>query len=163
MPSSTRVEGIIATGDSVGLTDPVLLGGKDENDLLVPIKTDDTGRIVIVSNQMSQIAGPTQGPATITLTSGANTTIVAAPGAGFAIHVSTIQLAQVDVSTSTVIFKEGSGGTTRLSFTLKDVAIYPPFTMEPPWRLAENVSLVAQRTAGNKDIQINYHFYVEAV
>lgn len=159
-----NVEGIIAHGDAVGLTDPLLLGGTDEGGLIKRIRTDVDGRVIIILNTQAMPASPTQGPATTTLTNGANVTLVAAPGAGKAIVVTTIQQsADATGQAITVNYKEGTGGTPRLKLSMKEDGIYPPFVMEPGWKLAENTALVAQRIEGNKDVVLNYHFYVEAV
>lgn len=160
----TNIEGAEAHGADVSNTSPVLMGGKDDSDLLKGVKTDAQGRLVTVSNQEAAPASATQGPATTTLTGGGNTTLVAAPGSGFAIVVVTVQMSVENTgSTIEVVFKEDTGGTPRLRFTVKDNGIYPPFTMSPGWKLAENTPLVAQRVTGGVDVVINYHYYVEEI
>lgn len=163
MPSQ-QVEGAVADGVAVGLTDPILIGGRDDTSVLRSLQTDDEGRLITVSNITAEPASPTQGPATVTLTGGTNVVLVAAPGVGFSIVVPTVQIVIEDNNqTLTTILKEGTGGVARLRFTSKGADIYPPFVMNPPWKLTENTALVAQRTSGNKNVVINYHFFVEGV
>ena len=158
-----QVEGIIADGDALDLTDPIYVSGHDDSGNNRGFLTDNAGRLITISNVSSEVAGPTQGPATATLSSGTNVTLVAAPGVGFSILVPTIQFIVEDNSSSLVaIVKEGAGGLARLTFATKVTGVYPAFPMDPPWKLAENTALVAQRIVGNKDIIINYHYFVEA-
>ena len=142
MPGSIRVQGQAPEGS------------------LIPLAADDRGRLYVTAAQEA-LAGPTQGPGTATITNSVNVILIAAPGAGFAIRVSVIQVT-FDGGT-TQGFKAGTGGTVQVEFFSKGDASLAPFVMDPPWLLPENTAFVTQRTNGNKDVQINYHFFVDTI
>lgn len=169
MVTSINVEGLDLQ-DTPATAVPLLMGGRaavseptsvDDGDVQY-LQVDTKGRMVIIPNAPTAPAGPTQGPATVTLTTSANVVLVAAPGTDMAVLVATVQCSIENTgSVIEIIFKEGTGGAPRLRFKLKDNGIYPPFSMTPAWKLSANTALVAQRVSGSVDVVINYHFYVE--
>ena len=142
MSNSARIQGQDALGD------------------VVPVLTDSQGRLITTFAPQA-VPSATQGPATILINTSINTTLIAAPGVGFAIRVTAIQ-ASFDGG-STVIVKAGTSGPARLTFFSKGESRNAPFALNPAWHLPENTPLVALRTAGNKDVYLNYNFYVDTI
>lgn len=156
------IEGIVADGGAAGLTDPVLTGGKDDSADLHATRMDPTGRTVTIGNASAELVSSTHGPSTFTLADGLNQILVAAPGVGNSVYVSTLQISMALKASTIVEFKPDTLGLPRVRYGTDGERVEPAINFDPPWKLPENTPLVAQRISGNRDVYINYNFYVEA-
>ena len=106
-----------------------------------------------------EVTSSQRGPVSIEFNTGVNQTLVAAPGVGKALVITSVQMSMRDNMATQVILKEGVAGVTRVRFNTKGDRNAPPFAMNPGWRLPANTALVAQRTDGNKAVSLNCMFY----
>lgn len=100
-----------------------------------------------------------RGPRMVPLSASANTTIVAAPGAGFAIFVTGLHCSNPTNANSAV--RLGTSGTPG-NVTMLLAASGGGFVTEyhPPWKLSTNEALVGSMKPSTSTVYANVHFFV---
>ena len=99
-------------------------------------------------------------PARVALTNATEQTLVVAPGAGLAIHVTDMTGSNEQAVLTRVDLKEGAGGTIRYSYVMAPRGGGFAQSLRSEWILPANTALVVQQTAmGTAYVTVNY--YVE--
>jgi hypothetical protein len=122
----------------------------------------ESGSITNTPALAPALVSATRGPAFITglaLASG-TVQIVAAPGAGLSIHVTSITVTNASGTAGKVSLKDGT--TDRLNFPVPATnASGMSMTLDPPWKLAANAALQASSDTATA-ASVNVQFYVAA-
>jgi len=114
---------------------------------------------VVKLDQVPAITSVTRGPGTTTLTLTNDAELIAAPGAGLAIFVTSLMVGNTSATLTRVDIKEGT--TIRISQPL--AASGGGFSREynPPWQLPADTALNGALGTAVTDVRVNVHFYVD--
>lgn len=124
--------------------------------------TDAFGRLVTVPFVPAQgIQATVRGPAPFTISAGGDTTLIAAPPSGYAIHVTEITATNYDGAVDTILSFKSDGGSVAVTSFLPKTGLFPfRMSFNPPWKLETDTALVGNLFAGATCLG-TIHFYVE--
>lgn len=118
------------------------------------------GAQVVVKNFPANLVSATHGPTTTTLTLTSDTALVAAPGVGLSIYVTSLTVGNTSATLTRIDIKDGT--TIRVSMPLASSGGGFVHEFNPPWKLTANTALNAALSAAVTDVRANVHFYVAA-
>lgn len=162
----TEVQGDVAH-DAAAAGNPVLVGLRaNQNEPTAVADADSTfawgdqqGRQVVVVNFPAAVAvDSTHGPKTVTLTLTSDAALVAAPGAGQSIYVTSISASNTSATKSRVDIKDG----TTIRYSMMLAADGGGFVQDfnPPWKITANTALNGALGTAVTDVRANIHYFV---
>lgn len=122
----------------------------------------DEGDEVLFLNTTPALKSATRGPAVRRVFDNGEYELVRAPGAGLSIFVTWISINYADSSTSDISFRAGPGASNEVMNFEIDRDRNPTISLSPPWVLPENTGFFFATSSNNRDVNINYNFYVGA-
>ena len=100
-----------------------------------------------------------RGPRMVPLSASAATTLVAAPGAGFAIFVTGIQCSNpTNINSAVRLGTSGTPGNVTMMLALSGGGFVAEY--HPPWKLSTNEALIASMKPSTSTVYANVHFFV---
>lgn len=151
--------------DSAVSGNPVAVGGRANANEPTAVNDGDVvydwrdlqGRTVGVKNFPAVVSGANHGPKTVTLSTTTQTDIVAAPGAGLSVYVTSISCSNTSATKVRIDLKDG----TTVRWSMELAADGGGFVQEfnPPWKITANTAFTAQLSAAVTDVRVNCHFF----
>jgi len=170
---NVNVHGVVAHDALATGARPVLVAGRARVTEPTAVATGDSsyiwvdlqGRQVTILNHPAQprSTGTTgHGPRYFLLTATTVSTMVAAPGAGQSIHITTLYPSNVGVANTLSVFESGDTATGGKGFRARFASAGGGAIIkyDPPWKLTANRLLAGRLDASSAGMIVNVHYYV---
>jgi len=170
---NVNVQGVVAADALATGARPVLIAGRARTTEPSVVGTGDSsyiwtdlfGRQVTILNHPAQprSTGTTgHGPRYFVLTATTVSTMIAAPGAGQSIHITTLYPSNVGVANTLSVFESGDTATGGKGFRARFASAGGGAIIkyDPPWKLTANRLLAGRLDSSSAGMIINVHYYV---
>jgi len=167
------VEGVVAHDSLATGAKPILVAGRARVTEPTAVATGDSsyiwvdlqGRQVTILNHPAQprSTGTTgHGPRYFRLTATTVATMIAAPGAGQSIHITTLYPSNVGVANTLSVFESGDTATGGKGFRARFASAGGGAIIkyDPPWKLTANRLLAGRLDSTSTGMIVNVHYYV---